>query len=256
MIDGKELASMAISLGLNSYQAEKDYLQHAFLASLYAVSSSEFIFKGGTALQKAYALDRFSEDLDFTFSSHKEPSEIIEKAVAELGKFALCAISKKEQKPNSISAKLKVNGPLYQGNEISVQTIVLEISMREEVLRKALAVRIVPPYLDLRPYVALCMDLNEMLAEKVRAIIARDKPRDVYDAWFMTKKNAKFDLGEINQKLGYYGKKFEFSEFKQAIARKERIWKTELSKLMRNPPDFDEVSAGLLLSIKAQLGSA
>ncbi len=50
MISRKELEYMARALGLNSYQAEKDYLQHAFLSALYAVSAGEFIFKGGTAL--------------------------------------------------------------------------------------------------------------------------------------------------------------------------------------------------------------
>ncbi|MEM3555995.1 MAG: nucleotidyl transferase AbiEii/AbiGii toxin family protein [Candidatus Micrarchaeia archaeon] len=251
MITRKELESVGRSLGFNTYQAEKDYLQHAFLASLYTVSSNEFVFKGGTALQKAFGLDRFSEDLDFTFiGKSEEVGRLIERAVRELEKMTEARESKKEEKLDSISIKLKVKGPLYDGSERSVQTILIEISLREEVLKTPLAKRIVPPYADLRPYVALCMNLDEMLAEKIRAIMTREKPRDVYDAWFLLKKNAVFSKEQANLKLAYYGKRFEFSQFEKAVRSKQKIWEKELNVLMKNVPSSKETSEELLRLLK------
>lgn len=77
MIDRNELGEYARALKYNIYQAEKDYVQHVFLAALYSVSATEFVFKGGTALQKAYGLDRFSEDLDFTASASVDALHLV-----------------------------------------------------------------------------------------------------------------------------------------------------------------------------------
>jgi len=247
MITRKELEAVGRSLGFNAYQAEKDYLQHAFLAALYAVSANEFVFKGGTALQKAFGLDRFSEDLDFTFTGKaRTAGGFIELATAGLGKLTEAGISKKEEKAGSLSVKLKAKGPLYDGTERSMQTILVELSAREKVLKTPSAKRIVPPYADLRPYVALCMGLDEMLAEKIRAIMTREKPRDAYDAWFLLKKNAVFSKDQTDMKLAYYGKKFEFAHFEKAVRNKQKLWETELKTLLKNAPPFKETSEELL----------
>src|SRR3989337_4605846 len=74
MLSRKSLESMKSTLGLNLGQIERDYLQHIVLLFLYRHAGNWLVFKGGTALQKAYGLNRFSEDLDFT--SINELSEI------------------------------------------------------------------------------------------------------------------------------------------------------------------------------------
>lgn len=249
MISRKEMESVGRSLGFNAYQAEKDYLQHAFLSSLYSVSANEFIFKGGTALQKAFGLDRFSEDIDFTFKGD-DAGALIEKAVDDLARFAEANLSKTTEKAGSFSAKIKVRGPLYNGTELSVQTILVEVSMRERVLDAPLAKRIVPPYADLRPYVALCMTLDEMLAEKVRAILTREKPRDVYDAWFLARRNAVFNRQKADAKLAYYGRKFTFAEFERAVKSKQKLWEREMVTLLRTVPPFKETCGELLHSLR------
>ncbi len=253
MISRKELESDARSLGFNAYQAEKDYLQHALLAAIYSASTGEFVFKGGTALQKAYGLDRFSEDLDFTFASKAEGAAgLVEKAVGEFNSFTEAKISKRKEQDGSRAFSLKAKGPLYDGTERSIQTILLELSLRENVLKTPSAKRIVPPYSDLRPYVALCMELDELLAEKIRAIMTRDKARDVYDAWFLLGKNAVFSKENADAKLAYYGKKFEFAGFENAIRGKKRIWDTELKVLLKKVPDFSETSDEVLRSLGEQ----
>ena len=252
MISRQELADYARALGFNLYQAEKDYLQHVFLASLYSVSSTEFVFKGGTALQKAFGLDRFSEDLDFTFNSDADPLELVENAVASSGVFVETALGRTEKKSKSVSAKLKFKGPLFNGGEKSVQTLTLEISLRENVVQPPLVVRIVPQYRDLRPYVALVMAAEEMLAEKIRAILTRNHPRDVYDAWFLLNKGFSPNRSLIDEKLVFYGKKFGSKEFKSAVNEKKQVWTRELGILMKNQPGFEE-TAGFVLKQLASI---
>ena len=250
MIPRKELEAPGRSLGFNAYQAEKDYLQHAFLSSLYAVSASEFVFKGGTALQKAWGLDRFSEDMDFTFSGKDERmAGLVESAVHNFQQFTEASLSKGDRKADSFAAIVKAKGPLYDGTERSLQTIRIEVSLRESVLAPPSARRIVPLYADLRPYVALCMGLDEVLAEKVRAILTREKPRDVYDAWFLLRKNASFSKEKADAKLAYYGKKFTPTQFAAAVASKQRLWEKEMRVLLRNVPPFGETSQELLRAV-------
>ena len=251
MIARKELESAGRSLAFNAYQAEKDYLQHAFLAALYAVSANEFVFKGGTALQKAFGLDRFSEDIDFTFAGEAGTAmAFMEKAAGEFGRLTEASISKKKEWAGSLSATLKAEGSLYDGTERSVQTIIVDISMRERVIIMPSPKRIVPLYADLRPYVALCMGMDELFAEKIRAIMTRERPRDVYDAWFLLRKNAVFSKEKTDAKLAYYGKKFEFADFERAVLTKQKLWDNELKALLKNVPPFKETSEELLNGLK------
>jgi predicted nucleotidyltransferase component of viral defense system len=79
MISRNELEEYAQIKKLNLGQAEKDYFQQIFLSILYGRFGKELIFKGGTALNKAYGLDCFSEDLDFTLSKEEKIREILKK---------------------------------------------------------------------------------------------------------------------------------------------------------------------------------
>ncbi len=73
MLSRKNLESMKSVLGYNLGQAESDYLQHILLLFLSRRSGNWLVIKGGTTLQKAHGLNRFSDDLDFT--SKKEGIE-------------------------------------------------------------------------------------------------------------------------------------------------------------------------------------
>lgn len=74
------------------------------------------------------------------------------------------------------------------------------------------------------------MHQDEILAEKIGAIISRRKVRDVYDAWFLLKNNAKADLRIIEKKLLYYKKKFDIKELKKIIDDLENAWEKELTQ--------------------------
>ena len=52
-------------------QLEKDYLLTLFLYEIYNEFNNDLIFKGGTSLKYFYNLNRFSEDLDFSYKMAK-----------------------------------------------------------------------------------------------------------------------------------------------------------------------------------------
>ncbi len=251
MITRKELAGYSKSVGFSLGQAEKDYLQHIFLASLYSVSATDFVFKGGTALQKVFGLDRFSEGLDFTFQPGQDIGGLVRKSVRSMGNFVESAISKETEKGGSALYKIGVKGPLFDGTEKSTQALTIEISKREKVLLKPTVERVVPIYKDVRAYTLLCMDPREMLAEKVSAVMTRQKARDVYDLWFLLKKNIPIDFGLINGKLSYYGIEFEKQEFVKAVNSKKGFWEGELSPLLLSTPKFDYI-AGEVIRVIAE----
>jgi predicted nucleotidyltransferase component of viral defense system len=243
MLGKEELRTYEKIVGFNLWQVEKDYLQHLVLLFLYSTIKSELVLKGGTALQKAFGLNRFSIDLDF--SSTKNNSEkFFEKVVEDITNFGFPSQISKIEKSKITKAKtiiLKIQGPLYDGNEKTITTLRAEISLRKDLILQPIPKEIVPPYADLRPYFINLMDPKEILAEKVRALMWRGKARDLYDLWFLLKKNVTPDVDLINKKLKYYNLKFNKEEFFQKIKDIEEIWEKELKPLVNVVPSFETI---------------
>jgi hypothetical protein len=228
--------------GFNLGQIEKDYVQHLFLMNLYRRIGNELVFKGGTALQKAYGLNRFSEDLDFTLFKDTEIATVIERAVNRLNIFGCSAMGRKiKDNVMSITFQVIAKGPLYDGRDKSLTYINIEISKREEVLLPVVVNSVVPIYKDLSPYLLPIMDLSEIAAEKIRALFTRERPRDLYDLYFLIRKGIKTTIPLVNRKLSYYKKRFERDEFFEIVKRGKRMWKSELEQLVTTVPEFNEV---------------
>ena len=98
------------------------------------------------------------------------------------------------------------------------------------------------------------MQENEILAEKVRAILTRTKPRDVYDLWFLlTKKNAVVDLGMINKKMSLYNLKFDRNNFLKRIDEMKGLWNIDLKNLVIGKlGDFGTVRKEIISKITHQ----
>lgn len=85
---------------------------------------------------------------------------------------------------------------MYRNNR-GVCSIRLQVSRREEVLKDLIRKEIDPPYRDVLPYVIKIRDKDEIAAEKVRAILTRDKVRDVYDLYKLIESDARLDKNMI-----------------------------------------------------------
>ena len=242
MLTRNDLLPYKDAIGFNLGQIEKDYVQHLFLMNLYRRISDELVFKGGTALQKTYGLNRFSEDLDFTLSKKIEIAAIIDKVLTGMDILG-CEATKKKIKDDdlSIAFQVRAKGPLYEEVDKSLTYVNIEVSKREEVLLPLLMNSVVPIYKDLPPYLLPMMDPSEIVAEKIRALFTRERSKDLYDLYFLIKKGVKTSIHLINNKLSYYNKEFDEEELFTVVKRRERMWKSELKQLVTMVPEFSGV---------------
>lgn len=240
MITSEEIVWLAKTNKVKPYQQEKHYLQTATLAGVYTALTDELIFKGGTALFLCYGLDRFSEDLDFTQQKKYDYYKLQKTITDVLTLINIIHELKTKKSPAGKTMKLKAQGPLYKKPK-SETFITLEISERNDLVFPPDIKEITPVYDDLRPFTVPVMKKEEILAEKIRALIIRGRARDLYDISFLLKKNVKFDENLINKKLSYYDKTFDSKEFSRCAKAIKDIWQSELHGLLPKLPAFDDV---------------
>ncbi len=245
MITKDELKEYAKITNLNIGQAEKDYFQTILLFILYQEYGNELVFKGGTALKKCYGLDRFSEDLDFTCLKEID----IKKIENGLKRFNLEFESETNSYKEGLKIILRINGPLYVGIRNSLCKLVIDFSFRENVLLKPL-IKSIGRFLEEIPqFDVFVMQEKEILAEKIRAIMTRNKARDVYDLWFLLNKNTSFDKEFVEKKLAYYKNKWDKKDFINKLMLKEIIWESELKPLLKEVPKFNKVKENILFAL-------
>ncbi|MGC8479036.1 MAG: nucleotidyl transferase AbiEii/AbiGii toxin family protein [Candidatus Micrarchaeia archaeon] len=243
MLDREELAKYKESIGFrNIQQAETDYLQHIILGLLYSLpKSNRLLFKGGTALQKLYGLDRFSVDLDFTTELDYEGIRgMLEEVNARMKRYGVeSRLELPELHTNSVAATFKMHGPVYAStlDLRSEATVRLDFSLREKTLLKGVSRSITPIYPDLAPYSTLSMDPREILAEKFRAIMTRSKTRDAFDFDFMIRKRVDLFYYLVEKKMSLYRQGdlriSEFLERIKGIGAEE--WKKEINDIAYAP---------------------
>jgi predicted nucleotidyltransferase component of viral defense system len=254
MITKLELEKYARVRGIkNLGHAEVDYFQNILLFILYKNFGKNLVFKGGTALSKCYGLLRFSEDLDFTAEK-----EINDKIIwEELKRFMIEFTSEKKNYENGIKYIIKINGPLFIGTKNSLCRIIIDISLREKVVLKP-EIKSIGRFMEEMPiFDVLVMDKKEIFSEKIRAIMTRNKARDVYDLSFLAKEKEEnyFDISLINEKLKYYNKKWSEKEFISSLNEKKNIWLTELTPLLDNTPEFKSAKKEILGAIGLEKSS-
>ncbi len=203
MIGLREIRKLAFEQQVPEQSIERDYVLTWVLAELSRHSSlgTWAILKGGTALKKLYYNDwRYSEDLDFTLAT-PWPSEAIATAVREV-----CAACTK-------SAGLEINiateEPRYDGERLRNVTfylayvgplkrtrrpreLKLDFTADEMIVSKPDARSLLRVYSDeiTPPLQILSYPIEEILGEKMRTILQRTEPRDLYDVWRLLRDHA------------------------------------------------------------------
>jgi len=242
MISEEELRKIARIKGLRLGYTEKDYLIDLCLLSISRRTGDELVFKGGTCLYKFYKLDRFSEDIDFTLRKKLDINNLIKKIISDLELFGIDAkILSKKKFFNSYSLIIRTKGPLYKGTNQTLSQIRMDINTKSSINLEPLIAEYISIYSEIPKISLLIMNEKEILAEKIRAILTRDKARDVYDLWFLLRKGVEFDLNLIKEKLKYYNEEWNKTKFLKKLLEKEKIWEIELKQLVRESPKFEEV---------------
>lgn len=184
MIADDALKALATKLQTTELNVRREYFQHLFLSYFYQQPRTDKIyFKGGTALRTLYNSPRFSEDLDF--SSSLTATQVIEETI--LG--TLATIVRENINTDLIESKETTGGHLaivtFRTDHHSV-SIQLEISLRAGHKRgevMTIASNFIPPYL----VVALVKE--QLVDEKIQALLSRKQARDFYDLYFILRAN-------------------------------------------------------------------
>ncbi len=217
MISKEMLLKIAKKKGLtNKEHIEKDYFQDLILFHI-CKKTNQLVFKGGTCLYKLYGLPRFSEDLDFSITGKIDSETVIRNVADTLG----AKITDVKKMKNSLIMKLVFGGILTSRNSLRI-----DISLSNAVFAYDVK-NYVPTYIDINPFSLRALDLKEILAEKIHAILAREKARDLYDLFFLLR-FVEPDKSLIDKKLKLFNMAFDYGAFKKRIENSESLWVAEL----------------------------
>jgi predicted nucleotidyltransferase component of viral defense system len=194
MIPRAELQERQAEWGLTEEVVEKDYVLGWLLSGIGgdARLGSSWVFKGGTCLKKCFVETyRFSEDLDFTVlgGGPLTPddllpvlTEVLDRIEQDTGISLLGRPPFIRLRPDGVSAEGRIyyRGPRGAPGEAKVK---LDLTYDETVVEPPVSRRIAHPYGDELPGDASvqCYSFAEVFAEKLRALVQRTRPRDLYD---------------------------------------------------------------------------
>ncbi|NQY11768.1 MAG: nucleotidyl transferase AbiEii/AbiGii toxin family protein [Flavobacteriales bacterium] len=196
MIQPKELSKISNIVGVRPQQIEKDYVVSWLLWGIAQndLLKQNLIFKGGTCIKKIHIEDyRYSEDMDFTLQDDSILDEIIYAEFDNI--FGLISretrmkfnITEESKGIHSASGSIKfyVNyvGPLG-GNGDHVK---LDITRGEQLEYEPINGKILQIYSDIEDeFIIRSYGLEEVVIEKMAALMGRTEPRDLYDFDYLT----------------------------------------------------------------------
>ncbi len=225
MISRGQIRELSRKFAIDEFSVLREYLQILFLSALYEQrESSRIYFKGGTALRLLINSFRFSEDLDFTsLRSGDEIKKIFSKITKRIN-LVVPEVQLRQVKTgiNSLTGFLgyKTDGMKFPLN------IHLEFSLRERPLTEKDVV--LETLFPVSPYpVVKCLSWEEILAEKIRALMHRAKGRDLFDIWYLLSKGTKIDWIMVNKKMAFYNEKV----VPEDVVSKIRVFDRKMLKL-------------------------
>jgi predicted nucleotidyltransferase component of viral defense system len=242
MISKNEINKLALQQKVRTTTIDKDWVLGHFIDAIYTIPEcrNNLIFKGGTCLKKCRFPDyRFSEDLDFTTTNENFVFDMrilkkIVELVTERTEMLLHIESLEKLQFNNRAtgycAKIKFWGADHSKNQQPTEpsrwqtSIKIEIILYEKMIFAPEFANILHPYSDKLTENAQNIpiySINEVLAEKIRALIQRSytAPRDYFDIWYLSKNIENIDWQEVVN--GFYikskYKNLQFLEIEQLI---------------------------------------
>ena len=253
MISPAEIAKLAHRFGVSDRVIEKDYVLSWLLVAIAESDlRSALAFKGGTALKQIYYPDyRFSEDLDFTLYadiSHDGLVTAFQDLFPWLGQRVNLTVSLRSAERNVFeSATLLTNyvGPLKA--RLGSRHLKVDITRGEKLLYPLTERILQAPYSDCPKGITLpTYTLEEILIEKLCALMGRTEPRDLYDVYSL------FERGDVDLtflpanfaiKCAHKGQ--DPTQFAQVLTNKarvfERLWTSRLAVQVMDLPELKEV---------------
>jgi predicted nucleotidyltransferase component of viral defense system len=224
---------------------ERDYLQHLILWLLYS-RGQKLVFKGGTALRLVYGSNRYSEDLDFNGPDDLAALQALwQEAVASLEDLGVVAELRNDWISDvGYSFYVSFQGPLYDGRDRSKGKVRVDVNRRTEEVETGREL-VTSAYDDVRPFVVTVLTLQHLMAEKIRALLVRGKPRDLYDIWLLLHQGARPDVALVERKLLLYGMTWHPDALEEALEQVRANWERDLRPLLPQFVPYDIARQGI-----------
>jgi len=263
MIKSGEIQKKATSAGVRDPQVEKDYILSWILKGIsqHKELSELLVFKGGTVLKKFYFENyRFSEDLDFTSKNTKIANEQIFEWFDEIFEYIkeeanipLKIIDDNEHEDGGINFYIGYVGSL--GGQGSNKKVKVDISKSELMLFNPVINISFKEYSDLEPFKLSCYSLEEVLIEKLRAVMQRMQARDYYDIWFLLEEhgmNVEYYMTEFAAKCKHKGLNPAdfFTKLAQRLPQYKARWVSSMKDQIKDLPDFEQVDREVQRQLK------
>jgi hypothetical protein len=245
MIDDIRIREIAVKTGIPLGTIEKDLAITCALKTISRTSLKyNLIFKGGTAIKKIYDPHaRFSEDMDFTAERLEEKEAY--KALITLERNEIDSISFRDISEAGYTRqgkryRLTYVGPLHYSNSIRI-----DLSFRNDIIKEIEERATQSEYgTDLEANIKT-LSFDEILAEKIRAMMTRESPRDYYDVYsYVDKIEDKNHLKKLTIekcRLVEYDYEPENIFERDKIQRIEALWEIQLQHLLPKCPEFQNI---------------
>lgn len=192
-----EFQDLVDSLGRAPELVARDFALMVVAARLVDSLGSELCFKGGFVLRHVHGHERFSKDIDATRVNPPKNKLDAEVVRAEIEAASMSNLLTVRAEPPATDSKrgldfdrVTFRGPVGQGS------IAIEVSYREDVILGPVWTEVGPPYYE--PFGLPVMRLEEIVAEKLRTLVQRQRPTDLADLAQILTEN-KIDTGTVAQ---------------------------------------------------------
>jgi len=244
MIRSQEIKEKAREYGVPTSTVERDYAQNWLLKYL---CHPNIILKGGTGIKKVYNKNyRFSDDLDFSLTypfKNKDlfthMTEAVDKAKEEVGiNFQIS--SKLDKTKTGFKGKIYFN--IIQnaaGTPLSIKVDITNYD-NEIILLPTEKKKVFHPYSDELNAEIEVYSLEEIFAEKIRALIQRTRARDLYDTgmlYDLINKNKVLQI--LDEKFGFKGVFMDISSLTKRKDDFSNAWDASLNHQLKVIPDFE-----------------
>lgn len=265
MISRTRLRQLARELDVRLGYAEKNYVNSWILWAIYTGTYGEnLLFKGGTALSKLYFPEtwRYSEDLDFgvegQFRGDRDDLEAALDAASRTSGIDFDVTKHRELRVEGYPTHYVSVDVQYEAILDHKNTTSLDIMIDEHV--HFAPIEHTHEYEDTPAFEILAYSLEEIFAEKLRALYQRERARDYYDIYRMVT-DVGFDdsvvLPAFQTKCEHDGLEIDVSDGlpaeKQAGIRDE--WDAMLPDLVADIPDLDEAHGTIESYLESLVGA-
>ena len=147
------------------------------------------------------------------------------------------------------SFDVSFQGPLHNGRERSKGKVRVDVNRRPEKVETRREL-VTSEYDDVRPFVVTVLTLEHLMAEKIRALMVRGKPRDLYDIWLLLHQEVEPNMALVERKLALYETSWEPGALEEAMERVRPDWERDLRPLLPQFVPYDVAREGMAALLK------